>query len=69
MDSSQERHRAFWLTRRSTAIPVGWTDREEALGGWFEMGRVRLVTTSRSPQAARYCEERRCRKVLTSARA
>ena len=32
-------------------MPVGWTDREDALFGCRESGRVRLVTTSFSPQA------------------
>ena len=27
-------------------MPVGCTLRQEAFGGWFDLGRVRLVTTS-----------------------
>ena len=55
VDCSQVPHRPVVGRRRSKAIPVGWTDRSEALPGWFDTGRVRLVTTSRSPHARRYC--------------
>ncbi len=50
-------------------MPVGWTERCEALAGWRSMGRVRLVTTSFSPQASRYWSERRSTNSLTSGRA
>ena len=40
--------------RKSRAMPVGCTERVEALRGWWLRGRVKLVTTNRSPQALRY---------------
>jgi hypothetical protein len=50
------------------AIPVGWTDREEAFLGWRERGRVKLVTTNFSPQALRYWFESLRMKVRVSGR-
>ncbi len=34
MASSQARQEELELRRRSTAMPVGWTESTEALGGW-----------------------------------
>lgn len=50
-------------------MPVGWTEREEALRGCMFCGRVRLVTTSFSPQAPRYWEARRSMNSRASGRA
>ena len=50
-------------------MPVGCTERSEAFRGCRLVGRVRLVTTSCSPQAERYCDASRSRKRATSGRA
>ena len=51
------------------AIPVGCTERREALRGWLAIGRVKLVTTNRSPHAARYWLASLSIKSLTAGRA
>jgi hypothetical protein len=53
----------------SRAIPVGWTERSDAFLGWRDVGRVRLVTTSRSPHAEWYWDASLSTKSATSGRA
>ena len=50
-------------------MPVGCTDRSDALRGCRVVGRVRLVTTNGSPQARRYCWLKRRMKSSTAGRA
>ena len=59
----------LFVRRMSTAIPVGCTEPTEALFGCLERGLVRLVTTSFSPHARRYCSDNRRMKVRVSGRA
>jgi hypothetical protein len=50
-------------------MPVGCTDSGDEFGGCWSVGRIRLVTTSFSPHAARYWEESRSTNSFTSGRA
>jgi hypothetical protein len=50
-------------------MPAGCTDRLDAFAGWRVIGRVRLVTTSGSPHAARSSAPSCSRNSWTSGRA
>ena len=69
LTSRQIKDRLAVETLRNVAIDVRPTERADAFLGCLLVGRVRLVTTSCSPQEARYCLARRSMNSLTSGRA